>query len=104
MTELGNQRVVPVVVKKGGNAGSAAQKFRLPFKNMGASEMEIEFTFAKQSAVICGPASSTLDTKRKGADDSKAGPQPLTSSPIEFSVSAPSTMKVPANGSVILNI
>ena len=29
---------------------------------------------------------------------------PLTSSPLEFSVIAPATMKVPANGAVIVNI
>ena len=55
MTDYNNQRVVPLVVKKGAQSGSGAQKFRLPFKNSGAQEMEIEFTFAKQSAVICGP-------------------------------------------------
>lgn len=69
--------------------------------------MEIEFTFAKQSAVIAGPASSTMETKKKGSnsgEESKNAPQPLTSSPVEFSVSAPSTMKIPSNGSVILNI
>ena len=44
-------------MKKGPQSGAGAQKFRLPFKNLGATEMEIEFTFAKQSAVICGPVS-----------------------------------------------
>jgi hypothetical protein len=72
--------------------------------------MEIEFTFAKQSAVICGPASiSVLEKASSGSSsngDTKGAttPQQLTSSPIEFSVVAPSTMKIPANGSVILNI
>lgn len=58
MAEFQNQKVVPIVVKKGANVGAGAQKFRLPFKNMGAQEMEIEFSFAKQSAVICGPQSN----------------------------------------------
>lgn len=72
--------------------------------------MEVEFTFAKQSAVICGPAQLMLRTPKGGNSSSSNGslettkPQQLTSSPIEFSVVAPSTMKVPANGSVILNI
>jgi hypothetical protein len=52
MAEYNNQKVVPLVVKKGPNMGSGAQKFRLPFKNNGTSELEIEFTFAKQTAVI----------------------------------------------------
>lgn len=47
MAEYNNQRVVPLVVKKGAATGSGAQKYRLPFKNNGSSEMEIEFTFAK---------------------------------------------------------
>jgi hypothetical protein len=55
MTEYNNERLVPLVVKKGPNAGAGAQKFRLPFKNMGASEIEVDFSFAKLSAVICGP-------------------------------------------------
>lgn len=59
--------------------------------------MEIEFSFAKQSGVICGPQHI-----HRGAEGSK--PAPLTSSPIEFAVVPPATMKVPANGSVILNI
>jgi hypothetical protein len=84
MTEYGNQRVVPVVVKKGGSVGSTAQKFRLPFNNVGLSEMEIEFTFAKHSAVICGPASSTpAAASQNGLIEVKPAP-PLTSSPIEF--------------------
>lgn len=94
MADYNNQRVVSLVVKKGPQSGTGAQKYRLPFKNMGAQEMELEFTFAKQTAVVCGPASLT----QTPVDASKT-------SPIEFSVVPPSTMKVPGNdGSIILNI
>ena len=36
MAEYNNQRVVPLVVKKGAQSGTGVQKFRLPFKNLGA--------------------------------------------------------------------
>jgi hypothetical protein len=36
MADYNNQRVVPLVVKKGPQSGTGAQKYRLPFKNMGA--------------------------------------------------------------------
>ena len=87
--------------------GSAAQKFRLPFKNSGASDMEIEFSFAKQSAVVCGPTpiNKTKDSSSSSNSSLENGkPTHLTTSPIEFSVVPPMTMKVPTNGSVILNI
>jgi len=61
---------------------------------MGAQEIEVEFTFAKQSAVVCGPASLAPTP----ADPAKG-------SPIEFSVVPPAAMKVPGNGgAIILNI
>jgi hypothetical protein len=50
VAELG-EKVIPLVVKK----GQSTQKFRIPFKNSGAQDLDIDFTFAKQSAVICGP-------------------------------------------------
>jgi len=46
MTEYKNEKVVPIVVKKGPQSGTGAQKFRLPFKNMGSEEIEVEFKFA----------------------------------------------------------
>lgn len=46
-----NEKVIPLVVKK----GQSTQKFRIPFKNNGPQDLDIDFTFAKQSAVICGP-------------------------------------------------
>ena len=46
-----NEKVIPLVVKK----GQSNQKFRLPFKNNGPQDLEIDFTFVKASAVIKGP-------------------------------------------------
>jgi hypothetical protein len=115
MTEYNNERVVPLVVKKGPQQGTGAQKFRLPFKNLGSLEIEVDFSFAKLSAVICGPhqaATTSRDKSSSGSSsndslDNKKGSeqQQVSQSPIEFSVVPPATMKVPANGgSVILNI
>lgn len=47
VTDL-NEKVVPLVVKK----GQSCQKFRIPFKNNGPQDLDLEFNFAKQSAVI----------------------------------------------------
>ena len=75
MTEYNNERVVPLVVKKGPQSGTGAQKFRLPFKNMGANEIEVEFSFAKLSAVICGPQTardkSSSSSGNEGGEKSK---------------------------------
>jgi hypothetical protein len=38
-----NEKVVPIVIKK----GQQGQKFRIPFKNDGPQDLEIDFTFAK---------------------------------------------------------
>lgn len=50
MTEF-NEKVIPLVVKKGQNN----QKFRIPFKNIGPQDLDIDFTFVKTAAVIKGP-------------------------------------------------
>lgn len=77
---------------------------------MGSQEIEVDFSFAKCSAVICGPQTSrdksSSGSSSNGSVDNKKDPNAqLTQSPIEFSVVPPSTMKVPANGgSIILNI
>lgn len=70
MTEYNNERVVPLVVKKGPQQGTGAQKFRLPFKNLGSSEIEVDFSFAKMSAVICGPQSLTSRDKSSSGSSS----------------------------------
>ncbi len=46
-----NEKVIPLVVKK----GQSNQKFRIPFKNTGPQDLDIDFTFVKTSAVIRGP-------------------------------------------------
>ena len=61
-----NEKVVPLVIKK----GQSCQKFRLPFKNTGSQDLEIDFTFVKQSAVIKGPQSR--QSSSSGEDSSKS--------------------------------
>jgi hypothetical protein len=92
MTDFNGEKVIPLVVKK----GQSCQKFRIPFKNNGAQDLEIDFTFSKTSAVICGP-----NSQNSSGDDSTKNT--LTQSPIEF-VAMPSNIKIPANSSSILNI
>lgn len=94
-----NEKVVPLVVKK----GQTGQKFRIPFKNSGSQDLEIDFTFAKQSAVICGPERSNSSSSSGDDSGSNRAQQTMTSSPIEF-VAMPSNVKIPANSSTILNI
>lgn len=53
-----NEKMIPLVIKKPSSVALQANggsKFRLPFKNNGTQEIEIDFTFAKQSSVISGP-------------------------------------------------
>lgn len=84
------ERMIPIVIKKPvGTAAltssAAASKFRLPFKNNGTQELEVEFSFAKTSAVICGPL--------LGNDGE------TVNSPLEFSIGpGGNTLKLPANG------
>lgn len=88
------EKVIPLVVKK----GQSNQKFRIPFKNTGPQELDVEFTFVKTSAVIKGPLQRCNST---GSDDVRT--PSFVQSPIEFQA-VPSTMKVAANGAAILNI
>lgn len=88
-----NEKVIPLVVKKGVNN----QKFRIPFKNVGPQDLDVDFTFVKTSAVINGP----LQRSNSNIDENANRPQ--AQSPIEFSA-VPSNMKIPANGTAILNI
>ncbi len=64
--------------------------------------MELDFTFAKQSAVITGPQQLQRSDSTGSDDQQKKAASALTS-PIEFA-SMPSNLKIPANGSGILNI
>lgn len=60
--------------------------------------MDIDFNFAKQSAVICGPLQRQASSGSNSGDEKKP-----SQSPIEF-VAMPSNVKVPANGQAIVNI
>ena len=88
--------MIPLVIKKPTSSNmqqaNAGSKFRLPFKNTGTLDLEIEFSFAKRSAVICGPLASL------GED----GPVPV--SPIDFTIAPVGVFKVPANGTNTLNL
>ena len=84
-----------MVVKK----GQQGQKFRIPFKNNGPQELDIDFTFAKQSAVIVGPEMKNRDSEGNDENLAKAA----LMSPIEFAA-MPSNAKIPPGGSAILNI
>jgi hypothetical protein len=91
------ERLIPVVIKKPvgsaalTSAANAGSKFRLPFKNNGTQEIEVEFTFSKQSSTICGPMTSTPADKAKSSL--------VTSSPIEFTIGpGGQTLKLPPNG------
>lgn len=57
------EKIIPLAVKK----GQPNQKFRIPFKNTGASEVDIDFSFLKQSFVIYRPED---DSEQKLPDSS----------------------------------
>ena len=45
-----NEKVIPIIIKKPSASAMQANagfKFRLPFKNNGATDIEIDFHFAK---------------------------------------------------------
>lgn len=91
-----NEKAIPLVIKRPSaqtlQQASAGSKFRLPFKNNGAQELEIEFSFARKSAVIAGPL---MNTEAVGV---------TIQSPIDFSIGQTSILKVPANGTNTLNL
>lgn len=89
------EKVIPLVVKKGVNN----QKYRIPFKNNGPQDLDIEFMFVKQSAVIKGP----LIRQNSTGEESNKSITASTQSPVEFSA-IPSTIKIAANSSAILNV
>lgn len=91
-----NEKMIPLVIKKPNSSNmqqaNAGSKFRLPFKNNGTQDLEIEFSFAKKSGVISGPLVKRID-------DSYT---PI--SPIDFTIAPGGTLKVPANGTNTLNL
>lgn len=88
--------MIPLVIKKPTSStmqqANAGSKFRLPFKNTGTLDLEIEFSFAKRSAVICGPLASQGENC------------PVPISPIDFTIAPGGVFKVPANGTNTLNL
>ena len=89
--------MIPLVIKKPTSStmqqANAGSKFRLPFKNTGTIDLEIEFSFAKKTAVLCGPLA-------KKSEDDPINPI----SPINFTIAPAGVFKVPANGTNTLNL
>jgi hypothetical protein len=54
-----DEKIIPLAIKK----GQPNQKFRIPFKNTGPSEVEIDFSFLKQSYVIYRPEDDSGEKK-----------------------------------------
>lgn len=83
-----NEKMIPLVIKRPSSstiqANNAGTKFRLPFKNLGVQDLEIEFSFSKKNGVICGPLADVED--------------PNAISPIDFQLGPGTTLKIPANG------
>jgi len=79
-------KIIPIAIKK----GQPNQKFRIPFKNNGPSEVDIDFSFLKQSYVIYRPSDESDDKK------------PDTS-PCDLQV-VPANAKIPAGGNAIITI
>ena len=72
------------------------QKFRIPFKNTGGQEIEVEFMFQKHSTAVNSHALSRMNS---------SGNSNLTNaSPVEWTI-APATLKIPANSqTTMLNV
>ena len=82
------EKIIPIAIKK----GQGNQKFRIPFKNLGPSEVEVDFSFMKTSYVLYRPA------------ELSEGKNPLPdSSPCDLQCVPPSA-KVPAGGNVIVTV
>ena len=64
-----DEKIIPIAIKK----GQSNQKFRIPFKNVGPSEVDMDFSFMKTSFVIYKPD-----------DDYKIDPKKQDQSPCEL--------------------
>jgi hypothetical protein len=80
------EKIISIAIKK----GQANQKFRIPFKNTGPSDVEMDFSFMKQSHVIYRPEDNSDEKK------------PDTS-PCDLQC-VPATAKIPAGGSTIITM
>jgi len=85
--------VIPLGVKK----ETGQQKFRIPFKNKGAQDLEVEFSFLENSTAVNTPA--LIRCNSLGSTESK------NNSPVDFSIPT-ATLTVPANNpqAVVLNV
>ena len=77
---------------------SGQQKFRIPFKNTGEQDIEVEFAFHKVSQAVNKPA--LLRSNSINSPDQKS------QSPIDFQIGhTPAVVKIPANqGPVMVNV
>jgi len=81
-----DEKIIPIAIKK----GQPNQKFRIPFKNTGPSEVEVDFSFLKQSYVIYRP------------EDESEEKRPETS-PCDLQC-VPASAKIPSGGNAIVTI
>ena len=91
---MSDTTLIPLAIKN-----SAGQhKFRIPFKNTGEQDIEVEFSFHKVSQAA--NAQALMRSNSSGSPDLKS------QSPVDFSINhTPSVIKLPANsGPVMLNI
>jgi hypothetical protein len=89
MVDQLGEKIIPIAIKK----GQANQKFRIPFKNTGPSEVEVDFSFIKTSFVIYKPPE--MENPR---DDKKPEQSPCDLQCV------PANAKIPAGGNVIVTI
>ena len=86
--------LIPLCIKN--TAGQ--HKFRIPFKNTGEQDIDVEFSFHKVSQAANPQA--LMRSNSSGSPDLKS------QSPVDFSINhTPSVIKIPANsGPVMLNV
>jgi len=93
-SEITDTTLIPLCIKN--TAGQ--QKFRIPFKNTGEQDIEVEFSFHK--------ASQAANPQALMRSNSSGSPDLKSQSPVDFSINhTPSVIKIPANsGPVMLNV
>ena len=93
-SQMTEKQLIPLAIKN----TPGQQKFRIPFKNTGEHDIEVEFTFHKASQAV--NRSALIRSNSSGTPDLKS------QSPIDFTVNhTPSVMKIPAHqGPVMLNV
>ena len=90
---LTDYTLIPLCIKN----TPGQHKFRIPFKNTGEQDIEVEFSFHKVSQAANPQA--LMRSNSSGTPD-------LNQSPVDFSINhSPSLLKIPANsGPVMLNV